>query len=157
MLCFLLVDNVGAGCENWVGWKLEMTLSALCAALCICPYVWSGHTYTFHFHVGAWVFVTCISAQQAHSDCRLWRLHRIHRFCPPDLDNRAESVQIKKIKNCGHQRIQLLNWDTAHPAVRSSSPEVRWCSCFIQWVNTNLLLACLHCMIILQGSKIIES
>lgn len=29
-----------------------------------------------------------------------------------------------------------LNWDTAHPDVRSSSPEVRWCSCFIQWVTT---------------------
>lgn len=60
-------------------------------------------------------------------------------WCPLPCDSVASSDSLCPcipFEKCRHQGIELLKWDTAHPTVRSSSPEVSWCSCFIQWVNT---------------------
>lgn len=57
----------------------------------------------------------------------LWEAVLLHQF---------RSVLVFLLKNVDIRGIELLKWDTAHPTVRSSSPEVSWCSCFIQWVNT---------------------
>lgn len=130
---------------NYTFWKVTTLSPIYIWWISDCPEL-SGQ-WTIKLKPGTFVPVCSLQKKTAwlasfieHCSCN-WKqiLHATvcdDHYCVTVLLRQFRSVLVFLLKNVDIRGIELLKWDTAHPTVRSSSPEVSWCSCFIQWVNT---------------------